>query len=114
MLTPRFVPRRHTSPAPISVVTIALALSTAQPLPVSAASAPGQSASMQQIKSDAAAQVVGAAIRRRGHTCAGSIEATPVERPVKAHHKTWRLACGDDRYLVTFVLDRMVVVERLD
>lgn len=61
-----------------------------------------------------AASVVGAAIRRRGHMCTGPVAAEAIAETATAHRKQWRLTCGATSYRVTFVLDRMVNVERLD
>lgn len=69
----------------------------------------------QQLESaGSAASIVGAAIRRRGHLCMGPVAADPVAETATAHRKQWRLTCGTENYRVTFVLDRMVNIERLE
>ena len=96
------------------VITVVATSSADLPLVLPRAAAAPTSAAETAARMPVAASIVAAAVRRRGQVCAGPVEATPESGPIKAHRKSWRLACRDAIYRVTFVLDRMVGIERLD
>lgn len=106
----RAMPRLPLTAKPPLLLALALAIGSLMP------AAPGwaQPGDAKRLVPAGAGAIVSAAVRRRGHACNGEVHAERLAGPVTAHRRDWQLTCGHVRYRVTFVLDRMVSIDRVD